>query len=379
MEFRDYYKTLGVDRKASQAEIKSAFRKLARKFHPDVNPNNKDAEAKFKQLNEAYQVIGDADKRKKYDELGADWEHGVSQEEMMRRYARQQSAAGAGAGAGSDFGGGDFSDFFSQFFGGGAAAGFGQGAGRRTRGGPSRGFSGFDFDTAGAEPARAPDLHAEVRIPLVDAVKGAKRRLDLVAEDECATCRGSGMIAREEKQGKARVIRSAEACPTCGGAGVVQARRMLEVTIPAGVADGTQLRLKGQGGRAPRPDQNGDLFLTVRIEPNPVFALAGRDLRVNLPVWDYEAALGAEITAPTLDGRVSLKIIPGSQTGRVMRLRGRGLPARGKEPAGDLLYELKVLAPTDLNAKERALMQDLADSLKARGIADPRAELMASK
>jgi len=377
MEFRDYYKTLGVDRKASGAEIKSAYRKLARKFHPDVNPNNKDAEAKFKQLNEAYQVIGDADKRKKYDELGADWEHGVSQEEMMRRYARQQSPAGAGAVA--DFGGGDFSDFFSQFFGGGAAAGFGHSAGRRR--GSSRGFSGFDFETsgAGAEPARAPDLRAEVRIPLVDAVKGAKRRLDLVAEDECATCRGSGMIAREEKQGKARVIRSAEPCPTCGGGGVVQARRTLEVTIPAGVADGTQLRLKGQGGRAPRPDQNGDLFLTVRIEPNPVFALAGRDLRVDLPVWDYEAALGAEITVPTVDGRVSLKIPAASQAGRVMRLRGRGLPAHGKEPAGDLLYELKVLAPTDLSAKERELMQQLADSLKARGIADPRAELMASK
>ncbi len=374
MEFRDYYKTLGVDRKASAAEIKSAYRKLARKFHPDVNPNNKDAEVKFKQINEAYQVISDPEKRRKYDELGADWEHGVSQEEMMRRYARQQSAAGAGAGmgGGAEFGGGgDFSDFFSQFFGGGGARGFG-----RSRGAAPRGFSSFDF---GTEPARAPDLNAEVRIPLVDAVKGAKRRLDLVAEDECATCGGSGMIAREEKQGKARVIRSAEPCPTCGGGGVVPARRTLEVTIPAGVTDGTQLRLKGQGGRAPRPDQNGDLFLTVRIEPNPVFAIAGRDLRVNLPVWDYEAALGAEITAPTVDGRVSLKIPAGSQAGRVMRLRGRGLPARGKEPAGDLLYELKVLAPTDLNAKERALMQQLADSLKARGLADPRAEMMASK
>ncbi|MGC1398859.1 DnaJ C-terminal domain-containing protein [Candidatus Binatus sp.] len=373
MEFRDYYKVLGVDRKASEAEIKSAYRKLARKFHPDVNPNNKEAEAKFKELNEAYQVISDPEKRKKYDELGADWEHGVSQEEMMRRYARQQSAAGAVGGAGADFGaGGDFSDFFSQFFGGGGA----RRAGGRSRGGASRGFSNFDF---GTEPARAPDLNAEVGITLADAVKGGKRRLDLVAEDECATCGGSGMIAREEKQGKARVIRSAEPCPTCGGNGVVQARRTLEVTIPAGVTDGTQLRLKGQGGRAPRPDQNGDLFLTIRIEPNPVFALAGRDLRVNLPVWDYEAALGAEITAPTVDGRVSLKIPAGSQAGRVMRLRGRGLPARGKEPAGDLLYELKVLAPTDLNAKERALMQDLADSLKDRGVADPRAELMALK
>jgi molecular chaperone DnaJ len=374
MEFRDYYKVLGVDRKATDAQIKSAYRKLARKFHPDVNPNNKEAETRFKELNEAYQVIGDADKRKKYDELGADWEHGVSQEEMMRRYARQQSAAGAGGGGSADFGGGDFSDFFSQFFGGGGRSGFGRSAGGR--GGASRGFSNFEF---GTEPARAPDLRAEVGITLADAVKGAKRRLDLVAEDECVTCGGSGMIAREEKQGKARVIRSAEPCPTCGGRGVVAARRTLEVTIPAGVTDGTQLRLKGQGGRAPRPDQNGDLFLTIRIEPNPVFALTGRDLRVSLPVWDYEAALGAEITAPTVDGRVSLKIPPGSQTGRVMRLRGRGFPARGKEPAGDLLYELKVLAPTDLNAKERALMQDLATSLKDRGIADPRAELMASK
>src|SRR5271156_5283786 len=128
MEFQDYYKTLGVDQKASDAEIKSAYRKLARKFHPDVNPNNKEAEAKFKQINEAYQVVSDPEKRKKYDELGADWEHGVSQEEMMRRYAQQQRAAGAGAGAGAgaDFGGGDFSDFFSQFFGGGGARGFGR-------------------------------------------------------------------------------------------------------------------------------------------------------------------------------------------------------------------------------------------------------------
>ncbi len=371
MEFRDYYKTLGVARSASEAEIKSAYRKLARKHHPDVNPNNKDAEVKFKEINEAYQVVGDADKRKKYDELGADWEHGVSQEEMMRRYARQQSAAGAGARGGADFGGGDFSDFFGQFFGGGGRRGP-----TRSRGGASRGFSGFDFET---EPPRAPDLRAEVKISLADAIKGGKHRLDLIAEDECATCGGSGMVAREERQGKTRVIRSAQPCPGCGGHGVVQARRTLEVTIPAGSADGTQLRLKGQGGRAPRPDENGDLFLTVRIEPNPVFMLSGRDLRVQLPVWDYEAALGAEITAPTVGGRVSLKIPAGSQTGRVMRLRGRGIPARGREPAGDLLYELKVLAPTDLSADERALMEQLAERLKARGIPDPRAEMMAPK
>jgi DnaJ-class molecular chaperone len=196
-----------------------------------------------------------------------------------------------------------------------------------------------------------------------------------MAEDECPTCGGSGMIAHEERQGKTRVIRSAEPCRTCGGTGVLPARRTLEVTIPAGVTDGTQLRLKGQGGRAPRPDLNGDLYLGIRIEPHPVFTVQGRDIRTQLPVWDYEAALGAEITAPIVDGRVSLTIPTGSQSGRVLRLRGRGLPARGKEPAGDLLYEIKVLAPTDLNAEERELMQKLAERRRARAIPDPRAEM----
>jgi len=369
MEFRDYYKTLGVDRSASEAAIKTAFRKLARKYHPDVNPNNKDAERKFKEINEAYQVIGEAEKRKKYDELGSDWEHGVSQEEMRRRYARQQQAAGAGSGTGGGFEtSGDFSDFFSQFFGGSGGGGF--------RTSSSRGFSGFDFGND--QPARGPDLRAEVGITLLEAMRGAKRRLDLTAEDRCPTCGGSGMVAHEEKQGKARVIRSAEPCPTCGGQGVIPAHRTLEVSIPAGSADGTQLRLKGQGGHGSRADLNGDLFLTIRLEPHPVFTVSGRDLRCQLPVWDYEAALGAEITAPTIDGRISLKIPAGSQTGRVMRLRGRGLPARGKDTTGDLLFELKVLAPTDLTEEERALMEKLASSRKSRNVPDPRAELMRS-
>jgi DnaJ-class molecular chaperone len=368
---RCYYETLEVERTADDSVLKSSFRKLAMKFHPDRNPGDDSSEVKFKEINEAYQVIGDPEKRKKYDELGADWEHGVSQEEMMRRYARQQSAAGAGARGGGTADFGDFSDFFSQFFSGGGRRGP-----SRSRGASSRGFEGFDF---GNEPPRAPDLRAEVKISLADAIKGSRQRLDLIAEDECSTCGGSGMVSREERQGKTRVVRSAQPCPTCGGNGVVRNRRTLEVTIPVGSADGTQLRLKGQGGRAPRPNENGDLFLTVRIEPDPVFALAGRDIRVQLPVWDYEAALGAEITAPTVAGRVSLKIPAGSQTGRVMRLRGRGFPARGKELAGDLLYELKVLAPTDLNAEERALMEQFAKSQKARGIADPRAEMIGQK
>src|SRR5258707_4189729 len=176
MEFRDYYKTLGVPRSASEADIKSAYRKLARKHHPDVNPNNKGAEVKFKEINEAYQVIGDPEKRKKYDELGADWERGASQEEMMRRYAREQSAAGAGARGGSaNFGGGadfgDFSDFFGQFFGGGGRRGP-----DRSRSGSSRGFCNFDFVN---EPTRAPDLRPGAKITATEAIKAARKRRDL--------------------------------------------------------------------------------------------------------------------------------------------------------------------------------------------------------
>jgi DnaJ-class molecular chaperone len=184
------------------------------------------------------------------------------------------------------------------------------------------------------------------------------------------------MRARQEQRGKTRIIRSAEPCPKCGGRGLLRVRRTLEVTIPPAVSEGSRLRLKGQGGRGTRPEYNGDLFLVIHIEPSGPFTLSGRDIRCQLPVWDYEAALGAEVTAPTLDSKISLKIPPGSQSGRVLRLKGRGLPARGKEPAGDLLYELKVLAPTDLTEEERQLMQEFAERRRARKVPDPRADLM---
>jgi DnaJ-class molecular chaperone len=360
MEFRDYYKTLGVERNASQAQIKSAYRKLARKFHPDVNPNNKDAERQFKEINEAYQVLSDAEKRKKYDELGADWERGASEEEVYRRYAQ---------GRGPEFGGntaGGFSDFFERFF-GNLGGGFASGAGG--------GFQRFEFGDELKESARGRDLESEVRISVRDAVHGARRRLEFTSEDQCDVCGGTGMTARQENRGRTRIIRSAEPCSKCGGRGSIRAHRALEVTIPPGVSEGSRIRLKGQGGRSSRPGQNGDLFLVTHVEPSGPFLLSGRDVRAQLPVWDYEAALGAEVTTPTLDGKIALRIPAGSQGGRVLRLKGKGLPARAKESAGDLLYELKVLAPTEMTEEERRLLQQFAERRRARALADPRDQM----
>ena len=368
MEFKDYYKVLGVERGASEADIKSAYRKLARKYHPDVNPNNKKAEAQFKDVNEAYQVLSDPEKRRKYDQLGADWEHGLDQEEILRRYAASQ---GRESTHGAGFEAGDMSDFFSQFF------GFGESPFTARRTGPGN-FQSFSFG-AKPRPQKAPDLTADVRIALEEAMKGTKRRLELTAEDECPVCAGSGMVAAEQKQGKVRLIRSAQPCSNCGGSGVIPSRRTLEVSIPPGVTEGTRIRLKGQGGKGLSADLNGDLFLTVHLEPHPVFAVSSRDLRVMLPVWDYEAALGAEVTVPLVGGgKISLSIPPDSQTGKTLRLKGRGIPGRGAEAAGDLMYELKVLAPTGLTEEERALMTQLAEKRKTRHVPDPRADLMRS-
>src|ERR1700730_5747470 len=265
MEFKDYYKVLGVEQNASKADIKSAYRKLARKYHPDVNPNNKKAEAQFKEVNEAYQVLSDPEKRRKYDQLGADWEHGLDQEEILRRYAASQGRGQSTQGAGFDAG--DMSDFFSQFF------GFGDSpfTARRSGGGN---FQSFSFG-AKPRPQKAPDLNAEVRITLEEAMTGSKRRLEFTAEDECPVCGGTGMVAAEQKQGKVRLIRSAQPCPNCGCSGVIPNHRTLEVSIPPGVTEGTRIRLKGQGGKGPRPELNGDLFLTVHLEPHQVFNVSG--------------------------------------------------------------------------------------------------------
>lgn len=354
MEYQDYYAVLGVPRNADEKQIKEAFRKLARKFHPDVNPGDKGAEAKFKQINEAYEVLSNKDKRQKYDTLGAEWEQISRDEELRRRYASENPGGPGGGGA-------DFSDFFSTFFGGGGGRG----------GGMWEAFGGGEATPQGL------DVEAALTITLDEAAKGTTRRLDLQIEDVCSQCHGSGMVAGDtRREGSARIMVNARPCPTCRGHGVLPGHRTVNARIPAGTTEGTRLRLAGQGGRGGR-GENGDLYLRVHLAPHAVFQVAEKDLRCELPIWDFEAALGAQVDAPTLDGRVRVKIPAGSQSGQTLRLRGKGLPGRKGASAGDLLFTLKVVVPTALDAEEKRLMTELKERVSGR-LPDPREELLRS-
>jgi DnaJ-class molecular chaperone len=318
MEFKDYYATLGVDKTASEADIKKAYRKLARQFHPDVNPGDKAAEAKFKEINEANEVLGDAEKRKKYDELGSNW-----------RAHEQSGAPGAGPGAWSPFGGGagggtyrtmspdemqemfgndePFSDFFQTFFGGG---GFGGGT---TTGRGGRGS---------ARPHRGQDAEQPVELTLEEAFLGTTRKLQF-----------SG-------RGKPRTI---------------------EVRIPAGVKDGARIRIAGEGGPGARGGAAGDLYLVVQLLPHERFERRGQDVYLALPMPVTTAVLGGEIVVPTLAGTtVRLKVPELTAGGRVFRLRGHGMPAVGRpDERGDLYATAEIAIPDRLSDEERRLYESL--------------------
>jgi DnaJ-class molecular chaperone len=329
VKFRDYYEVLGVSKTATEDEIKSAYRKLARKYHPDVNPGDKSAEEKFKELNEAYEVLSDPDKRKKYDALGPNWKAGQD----------FRPPPGWEGGVNVEFG--DFGDFGDIFGGGRSAGGFSDffeslfGGGRRT----GRRGAGFAM--------RGQDVEAEIALSLEEAHRGGKRNITLQLTEPCPECRGTG-----SKDGKTL-------CPTCRGAGVVRRPKSLEVTIPVGVRDGSVIRLAGQG----EPGTNGpagDLFLRLRIRPHRLFYTVGEsDVQVDLPVAPWEAALGATIAVPTLDGPVEMKIPAGAQAGQRLRLRGQGLNRRGGG-RGDEYVKLWIVNPPELTPKERELFEQLA-------------------
>lgn len=336
VEFRDYYEALGVARTASEDDVKRAYRKLARKYHPDINPGDKGAEERFKEINEAYEVLSDPEKRRRYDQFGANWKAGV---DFTAPHGWSAWAGGVGPeGARVDFG--DFGDIFSGLGGAGRAGGFSDFfesvfSGRRG----ARGGAGFTM--------RGQDVEAEIELTLEEAHRGVTRSLALQTTATCQSCGSGG--ARQQHP-----------CPACQGAGGVNQPKTLDVNIPAGVREGSVVRLAGQGEAGSGAAPAGDLLLRVRLRPHPLFiAAGGGDLQIELPVAPWEAALGAKVKVPTLDGSVDITIPAGAQGGQRLRLRGQGMNRR-RGGRGDEYVKLKIVIPPRPTAREKELLENLA-------------------
>jgi curved DNA-binding protein len=333
VKFKDYYDLLGTSKAATEDDIRKAYRSLARKYHPDVNPGDKSAEEKFKDINEAYEVLSDPDKRKRYDQLGPNWKAGSDFTPPPGWQGANVGFDGFGDGFGTGQGSTDFSGFFESLF-GSSRRGARAAAGFRTRG---------------------EDVDAEITLTLEEVHRGITRSVTLRRNEPCPTCEGSGL-----KDGKT--------CPTCRGSGTVRRDKSFDVTIPAGVRTGSVIRLAGQGDPGADGAPAGDLFLHVRIEPHPLFEVIGEDdIQVELPVSPWEAALGARISVPTLDGTAEMKIPGGTEGGKRLRLRGKGLNKR-QGGSGDEYVKVKIVIPPKLTATEKELFGKLA----AESHFDPR-------
>lgn len=322
MEFKDYYKILGVSKNASAAEIKKIYRKLARQYHPDLNPNDKSAENKVKSINEAYDVLGDPEKRKKYDELGSNWEQILQNRQTARQYTRpdyQWSTM-------EDL---DLGDFFETFFGGSAR-------GPRSRSRSSR--------TARSTPGE--DIESEIRLSLDDLIQNQKKSIRISVPQICPGCGGKGIVLGRR-------------CTTCHGQGQTTTVRELEIRIPKGLKDGSRFRLAGQGTAGISGGRNGDLYLKIKVGAHPVYRSEGYDLHAKLPLLDHEAALGLKINLPTLNGPVVLTIPPETSSGQSLRLRGKGLPKSGGEESGDLYFHVNIQIPEKITEKEKELYSEL--------------------
>ena len=351
VEYKDYYRILGVGKDASEKEIKQAYRRLARKYHPDVNPGDTTAEDRFKEIGEAYAVLGDAQKRKKYDQFGPSLRDGSFW---------RQSGGAAGPRAGSrvytttrdfakDFDAGGFGAGFSDFF----DALFGQGGLGRTRGAtaePGTGAPGTGVPGNGAAPrtaAKGTDVEQPIEVTLEEVATGGNRVFSMQMPEVCPTCRGTALV-------------NGKLCPNCNGAGTINKARRIEVKIPAGVQTGSRIRIKGEGNPSAGGGPKGDLYLVVTVQPHPTFDRKGNDLYVEVPVPLTKAMLGGEVNVPTLKGgQLSMKVPAETQNARTFRLGGQGLPALRSEQKGDLYAKVRVILPDNLSARERELFQEL--------------------
>ena len=401
---KNYYETLGVKKSASTDEIRKAFRKLARKYHPDVNPGDKSAEEKFKAISEANDVLSDPKKRKIYDQLGyySDNIDPAAAEAYARSGGGQGGFSGFPSGAGGRGGGAqevpfDFSGFdFSDLFEGG-----GQQQQQRRGGGGFRDiFSGmFGGGRGGAaaqqEPEPGSDLEYQIGVGFWQAIRGAVLRLNITRLVTCSNCHGSGYIESPgvcpECKGSGHIQQTSgrmkfnTVCPRCGGTGklrsvcnvcsgegVVQRIEPLEVRIKAGTRDGQRIRIPGKGNAGPRGGPPGDLYIIVKAGDHPVFHRDGDDIHVTVPVSVTEAAMGAKIEVPTIDGRALLRIPPGTQSGQKLRLREKGVPSATKDGVrGDEIVEVKISVPMPRDEKTKELLRELAKLNPD----DPRAKL----
>lgn len=369
-EKRDYYEVLGISKGASDDEIKKAYRKAAMKYHPDKFSNaseqeKKDAEEKFKEVNEAYQVLSDSQKKAQYDQFG--------------HAAFEQGAGGFGGGFGGFGGAGGFEDIFSSFFGGGGA-----------------GFGGFGGSSRRSyvEPGR--DLRYQMEITLEEAASGVEKTIKYKRNGKCSSCNGTGaesgssmktcpkcngrgyvevtqrtilgnMVSHtecSECHGKGQVPE--KKCRTCGGTGITKETIEKKIKIPAGIEDGQKLRLEGMGEASENGGPNGDLYVVIRVKDHPIFERRGMDIYCEVPIKFTTAALGGEVEVPTLKGKKNMKIPSGTQTGKMFRMRGEGIQSLRGSMVGDEIIQVVVETPIDLNEKQQELLRAFEESLKEK-------------